>query len=214
MNENIDLRGSVIHTISDFHSTMCKTVPMQVAMLAHTLLFGSTPSDANIDEVRARLGDSCDVWIFPLLKQSVHTKTLVRTDLHKQDDAGRFAVFNGTIAFILRDHGGVLGLAEHAAALMEAMEEFVEKAIRAGRTVNEQDLLYAGVNEEKATDTTKPAEDNGVDLKFEHGNIKARLLEVRVDKDGNMVNLPDDLPAEIKAALESRVAELRAAGAL
>lgn len=203
----------VVNTISDFHSCMCRHAPMQIITLAHTIVFGFKA--LSLDEMRKRLDDSGDVWVFPLLKQNTRTKLVLKPHfglIATRDPETTYSAMAGTL---LSDWGGVLGLAERSMELIDAMEKMTLAAIKAGRTVDEQDLLYAGVNKEKATDTTKPAEDNGpVDLKFEHGNIKARLLEVLVDKDGNLMNLPDDVPAEVKAALESRVAELRAAGAL
>lgn len=204
MNKNINIQGSVVKSINDFHETMCRNVPMQVALLASTILFGNVPSEASIDAVRARLGDSKDVWIFPLLKQCVHTKTLMSQGFSDTEKADRQAAYTGMAALFLAVHGGVLGLADRVEGVISAMEARVEAAIMADETVDESDLLYIKV----------PKSDAPVDIKFDHGNVKARLLEVRVDKDGNMVDLPDDLPAEIKASLESHVAQLRASGAI
>lgn len=175
--------NEVIARLVRLHSHMAMAAPDQVIALAHTLLFGQTPGKTDIANARIRLIDSRHVWVFPFLKSSLWTR-FMDTDSFKQDEAenGR-AAFKSLVAHIIGDAGGVLGFAEMTGRLVDQLAE--------------------GKDNVTASRESAPAEPEKPE---EAASFKARLVKVEVDENGTILSMPDDIPADVRAAIE-RVAK-------
>lgn len=194
-------------TMIHFHLEQSKTAPDAVIALAHTLLFGSTPAEGDILKARERIGEIPQVWLFPLLRQSKATKSIFN-----QGDLPRDSFYAAVASDVLRQNGGIVGLADKSKDFAYAMGAAISAASRAGKTIDEEDLLYIGTPDGPATDAGTESTSSIESVKL-NDKVTAHMVEINVDDEGNYT-IPEGIPEDVRQSIKSKIDELVASGRL